>query len=334
MPTKNCTKSSSGPAEQDTRAQVLHDLLSSAVADTTAEGILLSGGLDTSIVATLAASQGRKLHAFTVCVADAPSPDELFARLMAERLGLKQQVLRPTLSELVNYMPAVIQQLATFDPMELTNSIVTSLGLEAARAHGVKAVLTGDAADELFAGYSFLFNAPAEELPHHIRHMNRIMRFTSVPLGTALGVKAELPFAARAVRDFAVTLTATNLVGERDGQRYGKKILREAFAAELPPEITWRAKMPIEHGSGSTALRQVVTEQISEDEFRHAREQVEREDGVRLRDRQQCFYYQLYRRCFPPPREQTPSAKSCPECRGPAARQDTRFCRICGAYPI
>lgn len=320
-------------AEYQRRTEELRRLLTSAVAATTAEGILLSGGLDTSILAILAATQGRRLRAVTVAVADAPSPDEPFARTLAERLGIELELLRPTLGDLVELMPEVIRLLRTFDPMELRNSVVTFLALKAARAASLAAVLTGDAADELFAGYSFMFNAPEQDIPHHVRRMNDVMRFSSIPMGAALGVKAELPFLDKTVRAFALTLTAADLVGERDGCRFGKKILRQTFAPLLSEEFTERVKTPIEHGSGSTKLARVMTESVSDQEFESARQGVARNDGVRLRDKEQYFYYRFYRQIFPPPHELGNGVKACRECQGPLSDPTQRYCRLCGAYP-
>lgn len=315
-------------------AAQLRRLVAKAVAETTADGILLSGGLDTSVLATLAAAQGRQLRAFTVSVADSSSPDEPFARQLAAHLGMELEIVRPTLGELLGRMPKIIGPLNTFDPMELRNSIVAYVALSAARTVGARSVLTGDAADELFAGYSFMFNMPSERLPAYIHHLNEVMHFTSLPLGRALGVTVELPYLNIAVRAFALTLDAADLVGEREARRFGKKILREAFAELLPAEIAWRVKTAIEFGSGSTALARVAAEGASAAEFQGAREQVAREDGVRLRNKEQYFYYRLYREIFPPPRELPRGPKACPECQGPVPRLDMRYCRICGAYPV
>ncbi len=231
-------------------------------------------------------------------------------------------------------MAEVIRLLRTFDPMELRNSVVTYVALETAGKLGIRSVLTGDAADELFAGYSYMFNMPAEQLPGYIRHLNEVMHFTSLDLGPALGVRVELPYLDSAIREFAVALDVADLVAKQEGRRFGKKILREAFADLLPPEITWRVKTPIEFGSGSTGLTRLAVESVSDADFDSGRERIAQEDGVRFRDREQYFYYRFYRSIFPPPSQLRAEAKSCPECKGPVPRLDMRYCRICGAYPI
>lgn len=320
--------------ERQARAERLHRLLDDAVSASGADAILLSGGLDTSIVATLAASQGQRPKAFCVSVADAPSPDEDYARSVAARLGLELQILRPRLSQLVERMPEALRILRTFDPMELRNSVVIHWALEAAARAEVRTVLTGDAADELFAGYSYMFNMAEELLAVYRRHLNEVMHFTSIPLGQALGLNVELPYLHPSVRTFALTLGVPELVGERNGRRFGKMVLREAFAHLLPEEIAWRVKTPIEHGSGSTALGKLAVESVTDGEFEAACERASREDGVRLRDKEQYFYYRIYRKVSPPPRELPRGPKNCSECQGPVGRLDQRYCRICGAYPI
>lgn len=316
------------------RPEHLRKLVSDAVAAGTADGILLSGGLDTSVVATVAASQGRRLRATCVLVAGSAAPDEPFALSLASRLGFQLEVLRPRLENLVERMPEVIRILHTFDPMELRNSVVTYAALDAARAAGIRCVLTGDASDELFAGYSYMFNMPPDQLAPYIRHLNLVMHFTSLDLGVALGIGVEIPFLHSAVRAFALTLDAQDLVGERGGRRLGKKILREAFSGMLSEDAAWRIKTPIEFGSGSTGLGQLATGSVSDPEFDQARLSAERDDGVRLRDKEQYFYYRMYRRIFPPPREEIRDVKTCPQCQGPVPRPDMRYCRVCGAYPI
>jgi asparagine synthase (glutamine-hydrolysing) len=320
-------------AESRTPAAQLTELVESAVARSSADGILLSGGLDTSILSAVAAKQGRKLRSVSVSVAGADGPDEPFAKAMADRCRFPLVVLRPSLGDLVAAMPAVMRVLGGFDPMELRNSAVTWLALREAREQGIAAVLTGDAADELFAGYSYITSMPAEQVRPYLDFLNGVMRFSSQPMGASLGVEAQLAYLDPAVREFALKMSRDDLVFEREGQCCGKKILREAFVHLLPPDITWRIKTPIEYGSGSHALQKFVIDSVSDDEFRSARMRVAVEDGISLRDKEQFFYYRIYRTIFPPPREQTGGAKRCSACCGAVERPEQKYCRVCGAYP-
>jgi asparagine synthase (glutamine-hydrolysing) len=321
-------------ADQRDKIGRLRELLTEQVLASSADGIVFSGGLDTSIVAEIATSHGRRLLGVMISVAEGTGLDEPFARVMVERLGLVLDILRPTLHDLLERMPELIALLQTFDPMELRNSIVAYLALEAARKRGLSAVLTGDAADELFAGYSFMFNMAPERLPAYIRHLNGIMHFTSQTTGRHLGIGVDCPYETLAVRDFALSLEYDDLVGESQGQRFGKRILREAFASLLPEQITWRVKTPIEYGSGSTGLKQLSEQIVSDSEFAGEQERAAAEDSVKLRNKEQCFYYRMFRKQLPPPIERARDVKTCPECQGPVSRADMSYCRICGAYPI
>ena len=320
-------------AEPALPAAHLRQLLENAVERSTADGILLSGGLDTSALSAIAMQQGRKVRAVSVSVAGAVSPDEPFAKMMAERCGFILHVVRPNLADLVAAMPAVMRVLGGFDPMELRNSAVAWLALDAAREEGIAAVLTGDAADELFAGYSYIVNMPPEQVRPYLDFLNGVMRFSSQPMGASLGIQAQLPYLDPAVRGFALAMSRDHLIVERDGQRFGKKVLREAFADLLPQEITWRVKTPIEYGSGSRALQKFVTDSVSDADFEAARIRLAAEDGVSLRDKEQFFYYRIYRRILPPPREQVGGAKRCTSCGGAVERAEQKYCRVCGAYP-
>ena len=321
-------------AEPTSNRVQLRNLLEAAVAGTAADGIQLSGGLDTGILATVAAQQGRRLRGVCVSVADGPGLDEPYAKLMANRLGLELHVIRPKLADLVEKMPALINILGTFDPMELRNSISAYIAMEKAREIGITTVLTGDGADELFAGYSYMFNMPPADLPKYIRHLNEVMYFSSRVVAPCLPIAVELPYIGEAIRSFALTLTTEDLVGEHEGKRLGKRILREAFADILPEEITWRVKTPIEFGSGSTALQKFAAEMIGDQEFDVERNSASENDRVALRDKEHLLYYRMYRRVFPPPGEQPEGIKTCVQCCGPVPRLDMSFCRICGAYPI
>ncbi len=322
------------PTDRQNRVEQLRNLIIDRVLASSADGILFSGGLDTSVLAAIAASHGRRLQAVMVSVAEGTGLDEPFARLIVERLGIDLEILRPSLDELVDRMPELIRLLRTFDPMELRNSIVTYVAMEAASKRGLSAVLTGDAADELFAGYSFMFNMSAEQLPSYIRHLNEIMHFTSEVIGRNLTVGVDSPYVSPSVREFAISLGYEDLVCEYEGKRFGKRILREAFSALLPEEIAWRLKTPIEYGSGSTALKHLTEQSVTDSEFERERERAAMHDSVKLRDKEQYFYYRIFRRSLPPPIEPAPGSKICKDCHGPVARSDMTYCRICGAYPI
>ncbi len=204
-------------------ASRLRTLVEDAVERSTADGILLSGGLDTSILSAISGKRGRRLRAVSVAVADAVSPDEPFVKMVAESCGFELRVLRPSLADLVSMMPSLIRVLRVSDPMELRNSVVTWLGLTAARECGIQTMLTGDAADELFAGYSYITSLSPEQLRPYLDFLNGVMRFSSQLMAPVVAVQAQLPYLDPAVREFALTLSYDDLIVERDGRVFGKK---------------------------------------------------------------------------------------------------------------
>jgi len=320
-------------SENPSLTSSLRTLVIDAVERCPADGILLSGGLDTSILSAISGKCARRLKAVSVAVADGVSPDEPFVKMIAEAFGFELCVLRPTLADLVAMMPSLIRVLRVFDPMELRNSVVTWFGLTAAREWDIEAMFTGDAADELFAGYSYITSLSRAQLRPYLDFLNGVMRFSSQVIAPAIGIQAQLPYLDPAVREFALTLSYDDLIVEREGHVVGKKILRHAFAEFLPAEIIWRIKTPIEYGSGSHRLQEFVISSVPDDEFETARVRVQEQEGVSLRDKEHFFYYRIYRTIFPTPREQVGGAKRCQTCAGAVERAEQRYCLTCGAYP-
>jgi asparagine synthase (glutamine-hydrolysing) len=310
----------------------LRGLLEQAVHEQRCEAILLSGGLDTSIVASLAAAHGspRLRLAVTVVVGD-DAPDLPYATELAARLGLEHVVLRRSLSDLWATLPELVRALGTFDGMYLRNDVVVFEGLRELARRGVSACFVGDAADELFAGYSFMFDRPADEIAATVRRFASSMHFNGPQLGRSLGIDVRSPYLDPPVIAHAVSLPGAELVMDHGGQRHGKAPLRRAFASLLGERHAYRRKDPIEIGSGATALRGYATARVDDFEAEAAR--VRASDGVRVRDAERMAYYRIYRDVFgAPPRPDPAQPKACPDChaRGP----EGTYCRVCGAYPI
>lgn len=308
----------------------VRSVIESAVERNPADSILLSGGLDTSIVAA-SASRFRPLSAYTVALTGAPSPDIEYARLMAKHLGLKHELYVFGFNELISTLPELIKTLRVFDPMEIRNSAAVYLAMTLAKKDGASAFLTGDGCDELFAGYSFLFNLDPLALKSALKKLWNVMSFSAIPLGRSLGMTAMIPFLEQEVRDMAGQIDPSLLVGERDGERLGKWIVRVAFEDLLPTEITWRVKTPIEYGCGTTILPQIFDQRVSDTEFLEKKRRIAQTDGVAIRDKEQLAYYEVFREVTgerPGTEERT-----CPQCQY-EVRDDTTFCRTCGAYPI
>ena len=307
-------------------------LLEGAVKRNLAEGILLSGGLDTSILASIA-SKFKSLKAFTVAFTGGEALDLEYAKLIAKKFGFTHQVYRFGEEELYRVLPTVVKVTGSFDPMEIRNSVAIYIGLKVAKDSSVATVMTGDGADELFAGYSFLFGLNREALDLELRKLWSVMEFSSVKLARALGIKAKLPYLDPEFKSFAMSIDPKYKVRFENGKIYGKWILRKAFEDSLPRRIVWRDKVPIEYGCGTTVLPELFDRKISDEEFSEKRRRYLESDGVNVRDKEQLFYYEIYRTVIGVPHPTDMIGKVCPYCHS-SAPENATYCRTCGAYPI
>jgi asparagine synthase (glutamine-hydrolysing) len=315
------------PAEQIRELRVS---LESAVQRNLADAILLSGGLDTSIVGALAVNQSP-LKAYTIALEGAPAPDVEYAKLVAQRFGLKHMLHIFSMEELMKNLPEVMKTLKVFDPMEIRNSAAVYIAMKDAKEDGVSTFLTGDACDELFAGYSFLFNLDPLALKTSLQKLWNAMSFSAVPMAQSLDMVAKIPFLEPEVRKLASEMDPSLLVVEEKGQKWGKWIVRKAFEDLLPTQITWRLKTPIEYGCGTTTLPQVFDGRISDEEFRERQEHIKAVDNVTIRDKEHLVYYEMFHQIFGDRPETV--GRTCPQCQY-EVRADATFCRTCGAYPI
>ncbi len=305
-------------------------LLDGAVRRNIAQCILLSGGLDTSIVTTLA-SKYSEMTGITVSLGEAP--DVKFAKLIAERFGLKHRIVRTNYNDIERNITEVVRVMQSFDPMEIRNDATILIGLKSAKDAGFDAVMTGDAGDELFAGYSFFFKMSSAELEKRLGKMWSTMRFSSVPLAESMGMKAKLPLLDEEFKDYAMKIPVQLKIREERGRLYGKWILRKAFEQDLPDEILWRIKTPIEQGSGTSTLPEYYGTKISNSEFDLKKEQFLDSDRVRIRDKEQLAYYEVYRKIFGTPASRGNGSKVCTGCSTHLSKE-MDYCRTCGQFPI
>lgn len=304
-----------------------------SIHDNLGDSLLLSGGLDTSIIAHMA-SRERKISCYTVIFPYIKSPDLHYARYIVRKLDLPWRLVKILPGkEIDEKLLAVIEIMHTFDPMEVRNSVVIYEALNNAAHDDMKIVMTGDGCDELFAGYSFIYNLNSKALLSRLRRLWRIMSFSSIKIARSLSISVSLPYLDERVKKVAKKLTYTQFVGIRSGVKYGKFILRVAFESIIGKELAWRVKMPIEQGSGTSYLPFYFDNRISDKMFMEERERIHNKEGVRIRDKEHLAYYLLYRKLFSPPTEIRKTKHSCPECGGDAD-PSSNFCKICGAYPI
>jgi asparagine synthase (glutamine-hydrolysing) len=178
-----------------------------------------------------------------------------------------------------------------------------------------------------------LFGLEKRKLDLELKKLSEVMTFSSIPLATELGLEAVLPFLEPHVKNFALHLDSHYKIREENGQPYGKWILRKTYERLLPKAIVWRVKTPIEVGAGTTILPTFFNQKLSDTEFQEKRERYQIEDHVTIRDKEQLFYYEIYRSILKIPPPLTVGDKTCPYCQSPISKKAT-YCRICGAYPI
>ena len=245
----------------------LRNLLEEVVKEEPAEGILLSGGLDTSIIASLARKHTPNLKAFTITLKDYDE-DLSYAKLVAAHLGLEHKIYFFTEDELLDLgtsseIVEILDGCEEFkDPIALSVLIPTYILMKFAKKY-VGSVYTGVGTDELFLGYSVMkdlldfLTSQGDEFSLNLR--NEL--FSAVPdfsdldyqdrIGKTLGLKVSSPFLAPAVKEYALKLPVEYKVRRQDGKLWEKWILRQAFENDLPREIIWRPKVTMEKGVGS-----------------------------------------------------------------------------------
>ncbi|MFQ6127215.1 MAG: asparagine synthase C-terminal domain-containing protein [Candidatus Heimdallarchaeota archaeon] len=310
----------------------LRSLLEDSVRRNLTDGILLSGGLDTSILACIASKYGNP-KTFTVGFKNAPAPDIEYARIIATCLNLEHHVYVFGENQLYNVIRDVIRVIKSFDPMEIRNDTTIYIGLKYARDNGIATVMTGDGSDELFAGYSFFFELTKECLDSKLEKLWNTMRFSCINLAKDLGVEVRLPYLDPEFKEYTMKIDSGLKVRVECGTTWGKWILRKAFEDILPKEVVWRVKTPIEMGSGTTVLPALFSSTISDEEFEVKKQKYLIEDKVTIRDKEQLYYYEAYRSIFGVPGPENVKDKTCPYCNS-TILAEVSFCRTCGAYLV
>jgi asparagine synthase (glutamine-hydrolysing) len=321
------------PDESDLRSysSLLRTLLGRATADARADGILLSGGLDTSVV-SYSATRASGLKAATVAFTMGKPTDPPYAKEVAALLGMEHFFHEFGLEDFTDASHHVIETLHTFDPVEVRNSASIYLALRLAKDHGLRRVLTGDAFDEIYAGYSFFVDmTDYEVLQKALEAMWAIMSFTSKDLGRSMGIEVEIPALHPDFFQFSKGVPAQLKVRDVGGKRWGKWIVRAAHSSLLPDDILWRPKAPIEAGTGTTYAEVLADEAISDDEFVREKERLIR-SGLALRNKEQLGCYRFYVSKFGDKPAYADLVKKC-RCCGSGVEQGKNYCRVCGAYP-
>jgi len=309
-------------------------LVNKVVQRNMAEGILFSAGTDTSIIAYEAVKFDSDIKALTLEFEHGTPKDRKYVKEMVEFLNLNHELLVFGHDEMVAAAEKVVEILKTFDHMEVRNSVPVYIGLTAAKEREIKSIFTGDALDELF-GYPWQFHLSEAEFKRELSNMWKVMRFSALPLGEAVGVEVKQPYLDPLFMEYAKNVPVKLKVNMENGVKYGKWLMRKAYEGVIPNEVVWRSKAPCEQGTGTEVLPRYFDEKIPDEEFNEKQKLYLDNDGVNLLTKEQLVYYEVFRKKFGKPSEvyNDKNGKQCPNCKG-YVNLKTKFCKICGAYPI
>jgi len=295
-----------------------------------ASWIAFSGGLDSSILGYIKKEQG--LSAITIIAKDFLGTDLEYSQIVSRHINIPLELKYVNIDEILDAVKNTIKILKNFNDIEIRNSIVSYLYLHALKEKNVKKVITGDGADEIFAGYNFLIKKDHDELQDELKRMKKIMHFTSEKIAHELGISVQMPYVDEDIIKLAETLPIEQLVNQRNGTKFGKWVLRKAFENDLPQNVIWREKTPMQNGSGTNGLTKLFDSVITDDIFQEKVKKIKNEDDVLIRTKESLHYYELYKENFKIP-ESDSEKNICSDCKAELVI-NSNFCRMCGKFPL
>lgn len=301
----------------ESRIPELREKLTKAVGQNQGAAILVSGGIDSGILAYLS----PRIKGVTVNL-EGKGEDLEYVSILKDTIGLDVTVVKVGVDEAISSIRDVVKILGSFDPA-LPNDLVVYFGIKEVKRQGFKSIVTGDGADELFGGYSYM--QEIQDLDNYIQRISRSMSFSSNRIGGHFGLEVKQPYLDEDFREFALSLGTDLKIKEEKGKTWGKWILRKSFEPFLPPEFIWQGKRPLEVGSGMSFLREIIAEKITDEEF----EEKKRAYPVKFYCKEHLYFYEIYRQevgKIPKPGE---GEDTCPGCYGGMPR-GRRHCRVCG----
>jgi asparagine synthase (glutamine-hydrolysing) len=313
-----------------TNCKELKNLLISSLRRNYADALLLSGGLDSSILAFA----GKPKVSFTVSVGD-NAPDLVYAIRVAARHEIEHIVVKLTYEALLQIIEELVRILKTFSTLEIRNSSVLLAGIKAARNEGYKNLMTGDGGDELFAGYNYLsrFYGDMDALDKELHKLWESMHFSSKYLGKATGIGIRTPLLDSEFVNYAKSVRTADKIGKYKGLTWSKFILRKCYESDLGKDIVWRPKLAQEQGAGTSIIASVIAGKFDDNTFASGQSKALAE-SVKIRDKEHLYYYSLYRKYFPAPRDEACNGHlHCTECRGCFTTRG-QYCNICGSFPV
>ncbi|MBN1848754.1 MAG: asparagine synthase B [Deltaproteobacteria bacterium] len=268
-------------------------------------GSFCSGGLDSSLVAAIAAEEIPHLHTFVVGMEDDMgdvSDDVKAARIAAEHIGSTHHELLFTEDEYYEALPIVINKLESYDPSLVRCAIPCYFTCKLA-AEYVTVVLTGEGADELFTGYHYMKHFPFDQLNMEARrcigNLHNINLQRADRMGMLFSLELRVPFLDVEMVDLSMKIPPELKIREHQGNKIEKWILRHAFTNThyLPEEILWRYKVQYTQGAGCESLgERIAHQEMSEDEFERIKAENPR---ATINSREAAYYFKIFRRFHP-----------------------------------
>jgi asparagine synthase (glutamine-hydrolysing) len=305
-------------------------ILKDAASNCTAEYLMLSGGLDSTILAYFL--KERKIKTIAVISSDFIANDLTYCQLVAQKFDLPLSIKMCNIVEISDGIDETIKILKNFNDIEIRNSVVSYLAISEIKQAGASKIITGDGADEIFAGYNFLLNKDKRELELDLKRIAKIMHFPAHEIGRSLGVKVESPFCSKEVLEFAKTVPVELKVREENGKKFGKWILRKTFEEKIPKAIAWRQKSPMQDGAGTQGLTEFFDANIPDTIFVEKIKKIKEKDGVTIRTKESLHYYEIYRKYYELCTSDEQGVK-CPDCQH-VISDNSKFCRMCGKFPL
>lgn len=291
--------------------------------------IAISGGLDSTIIAYFL--KERKPNTVAIIAKDFVASDLTYCQRVSREFNIPLTINQVSTTDILNATEETIKILGNFNDIEIRNNVVMYLSIKWAKEQNSSGIITGDGADELFAGYSFLVNKSEEELEKEIQRVCSVMHFPTQEIGKALGIAVESPFLDKKIIELAKTIPSNLKVRDEKTKRYGKWILRKTFEKNIPMQIAWREKSPMQDGSGTAGLSNLFDSVINDQLFSEKRKKIQDADGVTIRTKESMYYYEIYRKLYQVSSKKQ-DLRSCPYCNFNV--ENSKFCRMCGAFPI
>ena len=304
--------------DQPASVEAIHNALEDAVRrqlmSDVPYGVLLSGGLDSSVISAIAEKYSEmriednsktkaywpRLHSFAVGLKGAP--DLAKAKLVADYIGTVHHEINYTIQEGLDAIRDVIYFIETYDVTTVRASTPMYLLARVIKSMGIKMVLSGEGADEIFGGYLYFHKAPDARAFHEetVRKLSKLYMYDCLRANKSLsawGVEGRVPFLDKEFLDVAMR---TNPEAKMcPGTTMEKRIVREAFADMLPAEVAWRQKEQFSDGVGYSwidTLKQMTAEAVTDEQMAHA---AERFPINPPQNKEEYYYRSIFAEHFP-----------------------------------